>query len=155
MVSLFRTVCEWSICSEPSVITRLHTVAIESIVSVLDFQCNRILVLLLVRLLTCLFCWSLFSSVQFKMVSMRSEKTHMRPHPQYLRSVPTVAFQTVPIFVWLTMTLSRLFKKDRLALPLFTPLCSRWSRRSLLHNAVLRSLGDPLRSCCMLFWISD
>ena len=39
-----------------------------------------------------------FSSVQLKMVSMRSEKAHMRSTPS-LRSFPNVAFETVPMFV--------------------------------------------------------
>ena len=37
---------------------------------------------------------------------------------------PNVAFETVPMFVWLTMALSRPFKVDRLALPLCTTLSS-------------------------------
>ena len=44
-----------------------------------------------------------------------------------LRSFPNIAFQTVPMFVWLTMAFSHPFKKDRLALPLSTPLSSRRS----------------------------
>ena len=44
-----------------------------------------------------------------------------------LRSFPNVAFETVPMFIWLMMTLSRPFKEDRLALPLSMPLSSRWS----------------------------
>ena len=67
----------------------------------------------------------LFSSVQFKMVSMRSESPKAL-HPS-LRSFPNIPFETVPMFVWLTMALSRNFKKNRLALPLFTPLSSRRS----------------------------
>ena len=39
----------------------------------------------------------LFSSVQFKMVFMRSEKAHMRSIPS-LRNFPNVAFETVPMF---------------------------------------------------------
>ena len=38
-----------------------------------------------------------------------------------LRSFPNVAFETVPMFVWLTMTLSRPFNEDRLALRPSTP----------------------------------
>ena len=66
---------------------------------------------------------SILSSVQsswFKMISMRSEKTHMHYTPS-LRSFPKVAFEAVPMFIWLTMALSRPFKEDRLALPLSTP----------------------------------
>ena len=39
-----------------------------------------------------------FSSVQFKMVSIRSEKPIMRSIPS-LRSFPNVAFETAPVFV--------------------------------------------------------
>ena len=39
-----------------------------------------------------------------------------------LRSFPNVAFETVPMFVLLTMVLSRPFKEDRRALPLSVPL---------------------------------
>ena len=52
-------------------------------------------------------------------------KVHMHSTPS-LRSFPTVAFETVPVFVWLTMAPSRPFKEDCLALPLSTPLSSRW-----------------------------
>ena len=38
-----------------------------------------------------------FSSVQFKVVSMRSEKVHMRSTPS-LTQLPNVAFETVPVF---------------------------------------------------------
>ena len=51
---------------------------------------------------------------------------HMRSTP-YLESFPNVAFETVPLFVLLTMALSCPFKKDRLALPLSTSLSSRRS----------------------------
>ena len=44
------------------------------------------------------------SSVQFKMASIRSAS---------LRSFPNVAFETVPMLVWLTMALSRPLKGDR------------------------------------------
>ena len=39
----------------------------------------------------------------------------------------SVAPETVPVFVWQTMALSRPFKEDRRALPLSTPLSSRRS----------------------------
>ena len=42
-------------------------------------------------------------------------KVHMCSSP-YLRSFPNITFETVPIFVWLTMALSRPFKDDSLAL---------------------------------------
>ena len=51
-------------------------------------------------------------------------KAHMRSTPS-LRSFPSVAFETVPMFVWLMMALSRPFKEDCLALSLSTPLSSR------------------------------
>ena len=53
-------------------------------------------------------------------------KAHMRSTPS-LRSFPIVVFQTVPMFVWLTMALSHPFKEDRLALPLPTHVSSRRS----------------------------
>ena len=65
-----------------------------------------------------------FSSVQDGIYAL--EKAHMHSTPS-LRSVPKVAFETVPMFVRLTMALSRPFKEDRLALPLSTPLSSRRS----------------------------
>ena len=57
-----------------------------------------------------------FSSFQFKMVFMRSEKPIIMLSTRSLRSFPNVAFETVPMFVWLTKALSRPFKEDRLAL---------------------------------------
>jgi len=64
--------------------------------------------------------------VRYKMVSMRSEKAHMCSTPSLGRFRYT-ASKTVSIFVWLTMTLSRPFKEDRLTLRLSMPLCSRRS----------------------------
>ena len=43
----------------------------------------------------------------------------------HLSSFPNVAFETVPMFIWLTMALYHSFKEDRLVLPLSTPLSSR------------------------------
>ena len=57
------------------------------------------------------------------MVSEHSEKSICAP-PR-LRSFPNVAFETVAMFVRLTMALSRPFMNDRPALPLSTPLSSR------------------------------
>ena len=65
--------------------------------------------------------------VQFKMVSVRSEKPICAPPSSRSFLTGTVAVETVPVFVWLTMALSPLFKKDRLALRLSTPLSSRRS----------------------------
>ena len=53
-------------------------------------------------------------------------KAHMRSTPS-LRRFPKVVFEMIPMFVCLTMALSRPFKEDRLALPLSTPLSSRRS----------------------------
>ena len=65
-----------------------------------------------------------FRSVQDGIYS--PEKAHMRS-TMSLRSFPNVAFETVPVFAWLTMAPSRLFKGDRLALPLWTPVrCFIW-----------------------------
>ena len=60
-----------------------------------------------------------FSSVQDGIYALG--KAHMRSTPS-LRSFPNVAFETVPMFVWLTMALSRPFKEDRLALLFFKRL---------------------------------
>ena len=62
------------------------------------------------------------SSVQFFVL----RKARMRSTPS-LRSFPNVSFETVPVFVWLTMAPYRPFKEDSLALPLLTPLSSRRS----------------------------
>ena len=51
------------------------------------------------------------SSVQFKMVSLHSEKPIcIPPHLASLRSFPNLAFEMVPMFVWLTMAFSRPFQ---------------------------------------------
>ena len=62
-----------------------------------------------------------FKSVQFKMVSMRSEKPIIMRTTPSLRSFPNVAFETVPMLVWLTMVLSRPFKELLLFLRLSPP----------------------------------
>ena len=41
-----------------------------------------------------------------------------------LRHFPNIAYETVPMFISLTMVLSHPFKKDHLALPLSTPFSS-------------------------------
>ena len=68
-----------------------------------------------------------FRSVHFQVVSMHSENPICAP-PRLSEVSPNVAFETVPMFVWLTMALSRPFKEDRLTLPLSTPLSpgDRW-----------------------------
>ena len=50
--------------------------------------------------------------VQFTMVSMRLEKPICAP-PRFSDIFPSVAFETVPMCIWLTMALSRPFKEDR------------------------------------------
>ena len=67
------------------------------------------------------FLWYCYGLVQIKMVSMRSEMPIIMRFTASLRSFTNVAFKTVPMFVWLTMALSRPFKEDRLAL-LFSSL---------------------------------
>ena len=67
------------------------------------------------------------STVQFSSVHdgiYALGKAYMRSIPS-LRSVPNVTFETVTMFVRLTMVLSRPFKENRLALPLSTLLGSR------------------------------
>ena len=59
-----------------------------------------------------------FTSVKFKVVSMRWEKPIICAPPR-LRSFLNIAFETVPMFVWLMMALSCPFKEDSLALPLW------------------------------------
>ena len=67
-------------------------------------------------------------------------------HPS-LRSFPNVAFETVPMFVWLTMAPSRPVKEDRLALPLPTSLSSRrsmvWCSWLYMH---IQANADPNKS---------
>ena len=66
-----------------------------------------------------------------------------------IRGFPNVAFETVPVFVWLTMALSRPFKEDRLALPLSTPLSSRRSMMPLaLCPHVRVSSSSTLQATC-------
>ena len=55
------------------------------------------------------------------MVSMRSEKPIIMRSIPSLRSFPNVAFETVPMLVWLTMVLSRPFKERLLFLRLSPP----------------------------------
>ena len=87
-----------------------------------------------------------FSSVQFKMVSVRLEKAYMRSTPS-LKSFPNLAFATVPVFVWLSMALSRPFKEDRLGLPLSSPLSSRrsmvWCPLLCARRQCLKLLNTP------------
>ena len=64
-----------------------------------------------------------FSSVLCKMVSMRSEG---RSTPSF-RSVPSVAFETFPMFARMTVSLPLARKKDRRAIILSTLLSFRRS----------------------------
>ena len=57
-----------------------------------------------------------FSSVQDGINALG--KAHMHSTPS-LKRFPNAAFQTVPVFVRLTMALSSPFREDRLALPLY------------------------------------
>ena len=65
-----------------------------------------------------------FSSVQFKMVSVRSKKSTCA-QPRLSEVSPRLP--TVPMFVRRTMAICRPFKEDRLALPVSTPFSSRRS----------------------------
>ena len=69
--------------------------------------------------------------MQFKLVSMRSEKPINYAHQLVFQVSPNVAFETVPIVVWLTIALSRPLKEDRRAI-------------SLLHDSVLQVLDDVM-----------
>ena len=107
----------------PFFFNRTGTISAENAVIIMSrFVCSR-----LPR------CWSaslrwnvglyVHNSVQFKMVSMQSEKPMCASTPP-LRSFPSVAFETVPMFVWLTMALSRPLKEDS-ERPLYGPLETR------------------------------
>ena len=64
-----------------------------------------------------------FSSVQDGIYALGKAHIHS------LRSFPNVAFETVPMLILLTVALSRPFKEDRLALPVFqrlNPPGDRW-----------------------------
>ena len=65
-----------------------------------------------------------FSSVQDGIYALGNAQMRST---QSLRRFHSIAFETVPMFVWLTMALSRPFKEYRLPLPLSTPLFSRRS----------------------------
>ena len=63
--------------------------------------------------------WERRSSVQFIQDNIYALEAHMRS-TQALRSYTKVAFEINPIFVWLTMALSRPFNEVGRALPLLT-----------------------------------
>jgi len=71
-----------------------------------------------------------------------AQKTHMRSTPSP-RSFPNIAFETVPMFIWLTMALSCLLKKDSLVLPL--PLWSAACISNVIKKAVMR--GKSTKIC--------
>ena len=60
-----------------------------------------------------------------------------------LWSFPSVIFETVPMFVWLMMALSRPFKEDCLALPLPIPLSTRWSIDGVMPFASCLQVVSP------------
>ena len=66
-----------------------------------------------------------FSSVKYGSYALW--KAHMRPTTSLRHFVDSGTFETVQMFVSLTMALFRPFKEDRLALPFSTPLSSRRS----------------------------
>ena len=94
-----------------------------------------------------------FSLVQAGISALRKANMHSITS---LRSFPNVAFETVPMFVWLTMALSRPFKEDHLAVSLSTLLSGipKGSCWSLLSSAVLCSWADSLWSplLCTVHW---
>ena len=105
------SVCQWLTLSQCFPVT--------DVVSVLasDWRCLRVC-----RTCRCYPRRQISANSQFSSrCAVRSETPIMHTTPS-LRSFPNVAFETVPMFVWLTMALSRPVKEDRLALPLSTPL---------------------------------
>ena len=91
-------------------------------------------------------CTVQFSSVQDGIYALG--KAHNMCSTQFLRSFPNVAFEMVPVFIWLTMALSHPFKEDCLVFPLSMPLSSRWSM-------VLCHWLCACRKCLKLLNISD
>ena len=62
--------------------------------------------------------------------------------PPSLRSFPNTAFETVPMFVWLTTALPHPFKEDHLVLLLSTPLSSRRSLVKKVSATPLNSISQ-------------
>ena len=100
--------------------------------------------------------------VQFKMVYIYIYICALRKAHMYftlsLRSFLNDAFETVPMFVWLMLALSRPFKEDCLVLPLSTPPSSRrsmmwcpwlWPGDSVLGSSTLQVLQDTRH----LWWL--
>ena len=68
----------------------------------------------------------------------------MRSTPS-LRSFPNVAFETVPMFVWLTMALSRPFKEVHLGLPLLSS-CKTGARVILEPHLFQQLFQSPYKT---------
>ena len=96
-----------------------------------------------------------FSSVHDGIYAL-GRKGHMRSTPS-LRSFPSVALETVPMFVWSTMALSRPFKEDRQVL---LPQCDTVRRRKKINqykpfqckDVALILKGDGAKDTCLLAW---
>ena len=76
-----------------------------------------------IRVLCIVEQWGQFSTRWY----LCARKSPYALHSVSLRGFPSVAFETVPMFVWLTMALSRPVKENGLAHPLSTPPSSRRS----------------------------
>ena len=87
---------------------------------------------------------TMFSSVQDGIyVPGKAHIIHSIPS---VRSFPSVAFETVPVFVWLMMAPSRPFKEDRLALPLSYCVHNAthadcWAQNGSVHSHVFRTFN--------------
>jgi len=67
-------------------------------------------------------------TLQFKMIYIYAlGEVHKYASTPSFKISSRVTFESVPIFTWLTMTISSPFKEDRLTKPLSTPLSSRRS----------------------------
>ena len=96
-----------------------------------------------------------FSSV--KMVSMCLKKPKCIYSSTSLRSFPSVAFEMVPVSIWLTMALSRPFKEDCLALilsdlPRSKPLVTVAVPTSLSAQSFAFILACPGQYTHRSFW---
>ena len=77
-------------------------------------------------------------SVQDGIYLLRNAHVHSTLSVQ---SVPNIAYETVPMFIWLIMALSCPFKEDQ-ALPLPMPLSSRWLLSVLPLASCLKVLSQ-------------
>ena len=91
--------------------------------------------------------WGL--TVQFKMVAMCLEMPICIP--LHLRSLPNVAFEMIPMFVWLTTALSRPLKKDHLARPLHASLLQAID--GVMSLALCSSKLVILPNTSLLWWL--